>query len=134
MKIINRDTLLNIYRKNMVFVRFCMVGVTNTLLSLIVYYLLLKAGVYYLYASITGYVCGILNGYILSSLFVFRKGCNVLRLGKFVAVYGSALLLNTGIMYILVDIIKIHELLAQAITILLILLYNYSLNSLWTFK
>jgi putative flippase GtrA len=56
------------------FVKFGIVGVSNTLLTLIVYTVLLKVfGVWYLAASAIGFIVGATNGFLLNRRWTFRS-------------------------------------------------------------
>ena len=58
------------------FVKFGIVGVSNTLLTFAVYTLLLKVfGVWYLAASAIGFVGGATNGFLLNRRWTFRGAC-----------------------------------------------------------
>jgi putative flippase GtrA len=116
------------------FVKFCLVGGTNTVISLLVYALLLKLNVYYIVASAISYIAGLINGYLLSSSFVFKHKINLKQGLRFVGVYLSSLLINLAFLYILVDLFKISELIAQLMVTCFNVFYNYFLNKVWTFK
>lgn len=116
------------------FIKFCIVGITNTTISLVAYYLLLKLGVQYLLASTIAYCAGLLNGYIFSSSFVFKQKRNVKQALKFLGVYLSSLLINLLILYVLVDVFGISEFIAQVMVTIFNVFYNYFLNRFWTFK
>jgi putative flippase GtrA len=116
------------------FLKFCIVGVTNTTISLVVYYLLLKFGVQYLLASTISYCAGLLNGYILSSAFVFKQKKSLNQALKFIGVYLSALLINLLLLYCLVDIFGVSEFFAQVVVTVFNVFYNYFLNKIWTFN
>ena len=53
------------------FVRFLAVGVSNTALSFVAYWLLLEAGMPYVVAAPLAFAVGALNGYILNSRWTF---------------------------------------------------------------
>ncbi|SDJ84825.1 GtrA family protein [Natronincola ferrireducens] len=116
------------------FIKFCMVGGTNTLVSLVIYWILLKADVYYLAASTLAYGAGIVNGYLLSTAFVFKRSREARSFMKFFLVYFSSMIINLIIMYVAVDHLLINKVLAQFIAIGFNMIYNYSLNKIWTFK
>jgi putative flippase GtrA len=116
------------------FIKFCLVGVTNTGISLLVYALLLKLNVHYLAASTISYLAGIANGYFFSSSFVFKEKFNYVQGLKFLGVYLSSLLINLAFLYILVDLLNVSEFFAQVIVTGFNVIYNYFLNKLWTFK
>ena len=54
------------------FVRFLIVGVSNTIISLIVYRALLALGVLYVVAAPIAWGAGVVNGYILNRRWTFR--------------------------------------------------------------
>src|ERR1700736_3321767 len=55
------------------FIKFGTVGVSNTLLTFLVYTLLLKVfGVWYLAASAIGFAVGAVNGFLLNRRWTFR--------------------------------------------------------------
>jgi putative flippase GtrA len=116
------------------FIKFCIVGVTNTGISLAVYALLLKLNIHYLAASTIAYLAGILNGYILSTSFVFKNKFNILQGLKFLGVYLSSLLINLMFLYILVGVFHVSAFYGQVIVTLFNVIYNYFLNKIWTFK
>ena len=116
------------------FIKFCFVGVTNTSISLLVYALLLNLNMNYLASSAIAYLAGIINGFILSTSFVFKKKYNFVRGLMFLGVYFSSLLINLALLYILVDIFSISEFLGQVFVTCFNVFYNYLLNKLWTFK
>ena len=56
------------------FVKFGIVGVSNTLLTLVVYTVLLKVfGVWYLAASAIGFIVGATNGFLLNRRWTFKS-------------------------------------------------------------
>jgi len=117
------------------FVRFGLVGLSNTLISLLIYYLLIGLQVNYLLATIAGYVISSLSGYILNKLWVFRDKKKVkTSMFRYYAVYISSLLLNTVLMYLWVDIFGISEQIAPILTLCVTVPYNFVFSKLWTFK
>lgn len=123
-----------LYNKYGKFIKFCIVGGINTVISLVVYTILIKQGMHYLGASTIGYIAGILNGYLLSSKFVFGEKLNMSKGIKFILIYLSALVINLLIMSGLIEILGVKEIPAQVIATGFNVLYNFILNNLWTFK
>lgn len=116
------------------FLKFCIVGLTNTTISLVTYYFLLQVDIHYLIASTISYCAGLLNGYFLSSSIVFNQKRNVIQALKFIGVYVSSLLLNLLFLFILVDLLELNEFISQIIVIIFNVFYNYFLNKIWTFQ
>lgn len=123
-----------LYRKYSSLIKFCMVGVINTLISLVIYSCGLYIGLHYMVASAIGYVGGIINGYILSSKFVFEQKLEGKKGFKFVLIYLSSLCINLMIIGILVEQLGMNKIVAQIATTLFNVVYNYLLNKIWTFR
>ena len=113
------------------FILFCIVGASNTLITMGVYALLLKFGVPYLIASPIGYICGVVNGYFWSSKVVFKKKKTAQNAVKFLVVNLIVLGVNTGLMWLWVDVFSIHKILAQVLTICFTMPLNFILNKLF---
>lgn len=135
MTIDNRNNIFaKLWIKYLPFIKFSLVGATNVVISYTAYFILLKLGLYYLLAITIASVVGILNGYIWSSKFVFKKNKSISNMMKFFIVYISVLFINLGIMYICVDTYNVHKLIAPIFAIGVGTIYNYLLNKVWTFK
>lgn len=109
-------------------------GAINTGFSFIIYILLLRLDLYYILASILAYIAGIAVSYLLNTKFVFKEEKTIKNLSKFVSVYLTALVINTGLLYALVNLIGFNPVLGQIGVTCLVLFYNYVLQKLWTFK
>lgn len=116
------------------FLKFCMIGVVNTTISLVVFYILLRFDMHYLLSSSIAYCAGLLNGYIFSSSFVFQQKHNVKQVIKFISVNTSSLLINLLILYFLVKVAEVSNLHAQLFATIFNVIYNFTLNKWWTFK
>lgn len=116
------------------FIKFCIVGLANTAISFAVYLCLLKFGVHYLLGSAIGYVVGVLNGYLLSSRYVFKHSLKISVAIKYVITYLGTLGVNLSTMYFLVQILGFGKVISQVLVICLNLLINFFINKFWTFK
>jgi len=117
------------------FIKFGLVGIINTLLFFCVYYSLSYFGVHYILANLAGFILGTLNAYYWNIKYVFKaKGYSIRSLFKVYVSYGFTLTLQTGLLYILVDLIVISHLIAPIITLLITIPTNFLLNKFWSFK
>lgn len=118
------------------FVKFGLVGVLNTLINWIIFALLNFIGVYYIVANVIAYVIATANSYIWNSKWVFEyNGKNKKETtAKFVILNLIGLGLNTGILYLLVDMVGFNKLIALVITTGIVMIINYIVNKLWVFK
>ena len=127
--------LKSLFHKYNQFLRFCLVGAANTAITLILFYLLDKAGVQYLIASVIAYGAGILNGYFWSTRSVFKTKGTVSNFTKFVLVNLVSIGLNLLLIYLFVDVAGVTpKVLAQAFVVPFTFVANFSLNKFWTFS
>jgi len=128
------EKIKNLIIKYKQFLLFCIVGASNTLITMGVYALLLKLGVPYLIASPIGYACGVVNGYLWSSKVVFKKKKTVNNATKFLVVNLIVIGVNIGLMLLWVEVFSIHRILAQVLTICFTMPLNFILNKIWTYR
>src|SRR5271154_6493538 len=97
------------------FVKFGIVGISNTLLTLAVYTLLLKVlGVWYLAASAIGFAVGATNGFLLNRRWTFREHVgDALTPVRWGIVQSGGLAINEGLLYLFVHDAQLDKLVAQ---------------------
>ncbi|HXQ00273.1 MAG TPA: GtrA family protein [Solirubrobacteraceae bacterium] len=118
------------------FVKFGIVGVSNTLLTFAIYTLLLKVfGVWYIAASAIGFSVGAVNGFLLNRAWTFRghEG-DALTPVRWCVVQGCGLLVNLGLVYLFVSDMGLDKLLAQAFATSVVVVLTFFANRAWTFK
>jgi len=115
------------------FIKFGMVGLTNTLLNWLIYYILISLGVFYIIAYIVGFIISILNSYILNTFFVFKKDnrSHMVSLFKMTIAYSFTMILGSGLLFLLIDIFSISQLIAPVIVLLLTVPINFLINKYW---
>ncbi len=117
------------------FLKFGIVGVSNTLISFAVYFLLLQAGVWYLAASGIGFAVGAVNGFLLNRAWTFRGHVgDALTPVRWFVVQSCGLLVNLGLVYLFVDGFGLDKLVGQALTIGIVTVLTFFVNRAWTFK
>ena len=118
------------------FIKFGLVGVLNTIINWILFILLNSMGVYYIISNIIAYSISTLNSYLWNSKWVFKyTGDNVNQTTfKFLTLNIIGLVLNTIILFLLVDIIKLPKIIALIIATGVVMILNYFINKLWVFK
>jgi putative flippase GtrA len=119
----------------MQFIRFGMVGVTNTAVFLAVYYAALHVGVHFLLANIAGFMVSVLNAFFWSRKFVFKNDKPAARqLAKAYVAYGTTLALSTATLYLMVNFLGISEFVAPLINLCITVPLNFLINKFWAFK
>ena len=118
------------------FVKFGIVGVSNTLLTFAVYTVLLKGfGVWYLAASAIGFAVGAVNGFLLNRRWTFRGHVgDALTPVRWAIVQGCGLAVNEGLLFVFVHDAGIDKLLAQAFATVVVTISTFFVNRAWTFR
>ena len=118
------------------FIKFGIVGVSNTTLTFVVYTLLLKGfGVWYLLASAIGFAVGATNGFLLNRRWTFREHVgDSLTPVRWAIVQGCGLGINELLLYLFVDSAHLDKLLAQAFATAFVTVGTFFVNRAWTFR
>ncbi len=118
------------------FIKFGIVGVSNTLISFFIYYVLLYFKVNYLVASTAGFIVSVLNAYFWNNKYVFSKNedGHMKTLIKTYISYGGTYLLNMALLFIMVHFLSISKIIAPVLILLITIPLNFILNKFWTFK
>jgi putative flippase GtrA len=118
------------------FVKFGIVGVSNTALAFAVYTVLLKGfGVWYLAASAIGFGVGAVNGFLLNRRWTFREHVgDKLTPVRWTVVQGCGLLVNLALVYTFVAGVGLDELVGQACATGIVVVGTFFANRAWTFK
>lgn len=125
-------------KKNVIqFLIFAVVGVSNTMVDLVVYWLLLQIPIYYVIANVISYGAGMLNSYLWNRNVTFkdkRKEHSKQTIIRFILWNVSMLVLSTGIIYCLTELFAWHALMSKIIATCIVLLVQFLGNKLWVFK
>ncbi len=116
---------------------FMLVGVSNTLVSYIFYLIVIFLSKNYIAGNFVGFIASTLNAYLLNSKYVFKQRENVLdykQLAKSFVSYGSTFLINTVLLYGLVNYLKIPVVIAPVVNAGLIFAFNFLLNKFWVYR
>jgi putative flippase GtrA len=118
------------------FLKFGTVGVSNTLITFVVYGLLLKVfGVWYLAASAVGFIAGATNGFLLNRRWTFRGHVgDALTPVRWAIVQTCGLGINEGLLYLFVHDARLDKLLAQVFATAVVTVTTFFANRAWTFR
>lgn len=121
------------------FIKFAIIGFSNTLISYLVYVTSVYFGLHYLLASVMGFVISVLNSFYWNNKYVFRQEegeRNLLyTLAKTFLSYGvTGLVLANILLYLWVDILHISEYLGPIINLMITVPLNFVLNKFWAFR
>lgn len=122
------------------FIKFGIVGFSNTLISYAIYSILVYIGLHYLLASIIAFFISVLNSFFWNNKYVFKKNGEQKRnifhsLIKTYISYGfTGLILQNLILFIFIDILHISKYIAPFFGLIITIPLNFILNKLWAFQ
>jgi len=132
----NKNNKLTILKQ---FVEFGLVGGANTLLSLVIYWLVVHFGGHYLLANGLGFIITVAISYVLNNTITFKgEGKPEWSFKTLLKVYVSysvtGLFLASALLWIWTDCCGINENLAPIINLFFTIPINFLLNKLWAYK
>ncbi|MCY8515769.1 GtrA family protein [Bacillus atrophaeus] len=116
-------------------IRFCTVGIGNTLIDFCVFFLLTSLGIPYLFAQVCSYTAGIANSYIWNRIWTFevKKKADRKEMVGFIIVNITA----SGITFLLLYILQragLSLLISKLIATIGGMMINFIGNRLWVFR
>lgn len=127
----------NFWKLSWQFIKFCIVGFSNTLISLIIYYIFIARGVNYLLANTLGFLVSVINAFYWNNKYVFTDKTETNENKAFIKVfvtYGGSFLLSTFLIFIMVDYLKISQWMAPIMRLIVTFPLNFIINKLWAFR
>lgn len=117
------------------FVKFGIVGCSNTLIGFGIYYVLVWFGMHYMIANVVSYIVSVLNAFYWNNKYVFHNTTHWLKaIVKTYASYGFSFFVGTVLLWGLVEWIHISKYFAPLLTLVLTVPLNFAMNKFWTFK
>lgn len=123
------------------FVKFGIVGLSNTLISIGVYQLCVHVlGWNYLAANACGLAISVVNAYYWNNRVVFGQGekkplgQHVLGYLKSLTAYGGTFLLDSALLVFWVEAVHTGETLAPFLNLCVTIPLNFLVNKYWTFR
>lgn len=130
----------SLYQLVFQFLKFGLVGLSNTAVSMGVYYIFLWIDpTLYMVGSILGTILSIANAFFWNDRIVFRSESrdlkNILkRIGKTYISYGGTSLLSVFLLWLEVSQFGVNKTLAPVINLIITIPLNFLINKLWTFQ
>lgn len=128
------------WEKFMQFVKFCIVGVSNFLISYVIYSILVLRGYSKEFSNLMGFLISVLNSYYWNSRYVFKETEPKQRswikslLKTYMSYLFSGLVLTELLLILWVDILGIPQLLAPILSLFITTPVNFIANKLWAFR
>jgi putative flippase GtrA len=117
------------------FLTYAFCGGMGVALDFGVYTLLAHIGLFYQIANLISYACGTLLSFALNRAITFRvMDAPLRRLAAFFAVAAAGYALSSLSLYAMVEWLHLDKFAAKAISIIVVVLTQYTLNARITFK
>lgn len=121
------------------FIQFGIVGLSNTMISYIVYIIMVYFHFNYLLASVCGFMVSVINAFYWNNKYVFKQqgeGRNLLAafMKTFIAYAGTGLVLHNILLIFWVRVCGMHEMLAPIVNLVITVPLNFVLNKVWAFR
>ncbi len=135
-----RSNMTNRDRSIMQFIKFGVVGVSNTFIAYFTYVLICMMGFNFHIGNLAGFVTATLNSFYWNNRYVFKIEENESRtwwkaLAKTFVSYGFSGLVVTEILLIFwIDVIGVSSYVAPILNLFITVPLNFMLNKLWAFK
>ncbi|WP_445670821.1 GtrA family protein [Paenibacillus sp. FSL M8-0334] len=118
------------------FVKYALVGVIGTIIHTLI--LIVLTEFFFLKPILStsfGFIASLLLSYYLNSKWTFSSNkMTTVSFVKYFTVSLSGLFLNIAILYIFVDLFNLWYIWAQVVIVVIVPIYNYLLNKLWSFN
>ena len=122
------------------FLKFGVVGLSNTAISYIIYSVLVYIGLHYLIANIIAFIFSVLNSFIWNNKFVFKKKDDQKRniihslIKTYISYAFTGLVLQNIFLFIFIDILYISKYIAPFLGMVVTIPLNFILNKKWAFQ
>ena len=131
----DKDERIQIFKQ---FIKFGIVGLSNTLISYIIYAILVAININYFIASILGFLISVLNSFYWNNKYVFSSDTkrNLLKvfMKTLISYAGTGLILANILLYVWIDIFLVHELIAPLFNLFITIPLNFLINKFWAYK
>ncbi len=127
------DWISAVWGKHDRFVKFCLVGGMNSILSVLLYNFFLWININYILAYAMSYLIPWVNSFYWNGTHVF-KSASKMRAIKYFILYGGTYLLGQALLIVEVDFFDWNKTLSQFPIIALNTVLNYTGSRLWVFK
>ncbi|WP_244834523.1 GtrA family protein [Clostridium sp. BJN0001] len=118
------------------FIKFGLVGITNTVITLGIYYILIYFGINYMISYTSGFILGIVNSYYWNNKYVFEKikSNNFKSFIKNFISYLATFILSIILLMVMVRYMSISQEIAPILNLIITMVLNFLLNKFWIFN
>ena len=122
------------------FIKFGIVGVSNTLIHYFTYLICIFAGCHYLIASVIGFLVSVMNAFYWNNKYVFKlqngekRNLGLALLKTYLSYAFTGIILNNILSVIWIEVLHISKFIAPVINIIVSMPINFLINKFWSFR
>jgi putative flippase GtrA len=123
------------------FIKFGVVGFSNTAIAYIIYSGLYYLGLHYIIANTIAFILSVLNSFYWNNKYVFKSGDDQKKsafwpalLKTYISYAFTGLVLSSGLLYVFIKIMRISAYIAPLLGLVITVPLNFVLNKKWAFK
>lgn len=121
------------------FIKFGIVGLSNTIISYFIYTVLVYFGLYFLIASIIAFIVSVFNSFFWNNKYVFKrskdtKGIIKTIIRTFVSYGLTGLILHNILLFLFIEFVHISKYVAPVFCLVITVPLNFILNKIWVFN
>lgn len=127
--------MMELYYRYSKVIRYGVIGAFSSSVDFVAYTLLVMTGVHLMSANVCGVIMGIFTSFLLNRRYNFKVTDRVVkRFLSFFAVGLIGLGLSSALLYVFVERLSVNEIVAKIVTIFVVAVFQFCLNSSITFK
>ena len=131
--------IINIYKKYKEIINYLIAGFLTVIVSVLTYALFTKVlDIHYIVSNVLSWIIAVLFAYYVNSKFVFTSGARkkekISEFINFIKYRILSLLIETILMYLLVDLITLDDLISKLIVQVIVIILNYIFSKFLIFK
>lgn len=122
------------------FTKFGLVGGSNTILGLLIYWVCIRLGMHYFLANLIVFVLTVAISYILNNIFTFKPKGEKTRwsiyilLKVYASYFFSSIVINSGLLWFWNDYMGININIAPILNLVITVPLNFLLNKIWAYR
>ena len=131
--------MIKLYKKYQEIINYLIAGGLTVLVTVLSYAFFTKIlHIYYIVSNVLAWIVAVIFAYVVNRRFVFQskssKKARVKEIRNFFIFRLLSLLIDTILMYLLVDIFRINDLISKMIVQIVVIVLNYIFSKFFIFK
>jgi len=129
----NKETIVQ-------FIKFGIVGLSNTLIAYIIYAALVYIGLHYFIANLAAFIISVLNSFFWNNKYVFKNKEETKRnifkslIKTYISYAFSGIVIGNLLLFVFIDVLHMNKYIAPFLGLFISVPLNFVLNKKWAFK